>query len=804
MKKLLLFSLATALAATGIAKSTYVIDGTTYDVDTLQHFKAGPGTYYSAIKFTGPQYTFRTFYLEADNTLANFEIRSELGRDSIIGTEDISAHAARKTTAEENYFAAVNGDFFLTSGEIGTPCNGSMHNGIVGTQPTGSPHIVFADAASPYISTISYSNTFAIKGEPTSLSGINCAVGANSLVLFSPTVGKFTHTPAGTTEVQLALADGYDWCVNSPMKFTVVGEPSTTGNRFVDGKAVLSGTGTMAATVAGLAIGDEVELTINDLLNHYGNIAPNIRQMVGGNLIFLANGEVVPQADLSRHPRTMIGYNKDRTKTVLAVVDGRSAISSGAICYEEAALMQYVGCDWGINIDGGGSSSVHLPQFGAMNQPSDGKERAVGNGIYCVIKAPQDDEIAEIRFKDWSMHFPKYGIYTPTFYGYNKYGIMVSKNVEGVTLSCDSKIGQIINDGTTFYGSGEGCAPLTATYNGITTTIPVDITPAEEVQYRLPAILIDNVREYPVEVQANINEEYMPLSPIALVWASADPEVAAISADGVLTGVKDGTTTINGKVGTFDSNLNVTVEIPTGATMPIVRETPAEGWTVTQTGGTGIALATEGDGFKLTYTGNGSSRGANIDMKRKVQIWSLPSKLRVRINPGEATIKEVKLQASNAMGEMVTTWSNGANTLPKNEESIIDFNLSDWCDPSDIGIYPINFIGMRMEMGASTKGTEFTVSIPGLEAVYSDAQGGVAMTAASKIKVYPNPVREGGYINVNTEEDATVEMFALNGTKVAEVESEGVCQLPTAGLSGMYIVKVATGTTVKTAKVIIK
>lgn len=296
----------------------------------------------------------------------------------------------------------------------------------------------------------------------------------------------------------------------------------------------------------------------------------------------------------------------------------------------------------------------------------------------------------------------------------------------------------------------------------------------------------------------------MPISPTALVWASADPEVAAISADGVLTGVKDGTTTINGKVGTFDSDLNVTVEIPTGATMPIVRETPAEGWTVTQTGGTGIALATEGDGFKLTYTGNGSSRGANIDMKRKVQIWSLPSKLRVRINPGEATIKEVKLQASNAMGEMVTTWSNGANTLPKNEESIIDFNLSDWCDPSDIGIYPINFIGMRMEMGASTKGTEFTVSIPGLEAVYSDAQGGVAMTAASKIKVYPNPVREGGYINVNTEEDATVEMFALNGTKVAEVESEGVCQLPTAGLSGMYIVKVATGTTVKTAKVIIK
>ena len=804
MKKLLLCSIAAVLAATGIAKSLYVIDGTSYDVDTLQHFKAGPGTWYTAVKFTGPQYTFRTFYLEADNTLANFEIRSELGRDSIIGTENISDHAARKTTSEENYFAAVNGDFFLTSGEVGTPCNGSMHNGIVGTQPTGSPHVVFADATTPYISYINYTKTFSIKGQATDLTGINCAVGDNSLVLFSPTIGKFSHTPVGTTEVQLALADGYDWCINAPMKFTVVGEPSTTGNRFVDGKAVLSGTGSMAATVAGLAVGDEVELTINDLLRDYDNAAPNIRQMVGGNLIFLANGEVTPQVDMSRHPRTMVGYNKDRTKTVLAVVDGRSAISSGAICYEEAALMQYVGCDWGINIDGGGSSSVHLPMFGAMNQPSDGHERAVSNGIYCVLKAPEDNEIAEIRFKDWSMHFPKYGIYTPAFYGYNKYGIMVSKNVEGVTLSCDSKIGEIINDGTTFYGSGEGCAALTATYNGMTATIPVDITAAEEVKYRLPSILIDNVREYPIEVQANINEEYMPLSPIALTWASADPEVAAISAEGTLTGVKNGTTTINGKVGSFDSNLNVTVEIPTGATMPIVRETPAEGWTLSQTGGTGLALASEGDGFNLSYTGNGSGRGAYVEMKRNVQIWSLPNKLRVRINPGEASIKEVKMQASNALGETVLTWSNGANTLPKNTESTIDFNLSDWCDPSDIGIYPITFIGLRMEMAASTKGNEFTIAIPGLEAVYSDAQGGIATTAASKINVYPIPVKEGGYINVNTVEDATVEMFALNGTKIAEVESEGVCQLPTNGLSGMYIVKVSTGTTVKTAKVIIK
>ena len=182
----------------------------------------------------------------------------------------------------------------------------------------------------------------------------------------------------------------------------------------------------------------------------------------------------------------------------------------------------------------------------------------------------------------------------------------------------------------------------------------------------------------------------------------------------------------------------------------------------------------------------------------------MPNKLRVRINPGEASIKEVKMQASNALGETVLTWSNGANTLPKNTESTIDFNLSDWCDPNDIGIYPINFIGMRMEMAASTKGNEFTIAIPGLEAVYNDAQGGVSMTQASKINVYPNPVKEGGYVTVNTVDAAKVEVFSLNGAKVAEIASDGICQIPTNGMKGIYVVKVSTDNTVKTAKLIVK
>lgn len=143
------------------------------------------------------------------------------------------------------------------------------------------------------------------------------------------------------------------------------------------------------------------------------------------------------------------------------------------------------------------------------------------------------------------MNFPKYGIYTPKFYGYNKYGVLVDTDLQGVTLSCDKALGEIINDGATFYGTGEGMGALKATYNGVEAVIPVNVAASDDVAFRLKNIVIDNKREYPVEVQAVVNEKTMPINPVALTWTSENDGIATIGAtDGVLRGVADGTTTI--------------------------------------------------------------------------------------------------------------------------------------------------------------------------------------------------------------------------------------------------------------------
>ena len=93
-------------------------------------------------------------------------------------------------------------------------------------------------------------------------------------------------------------------------------------------------------------------------------------------------------------------------------------------------------------------------------------------------------------------------------------------------------------------------------------------------------VLIDNYREWPVEVQALVRGEYMPLAANALSWTSDDVAVAEVDAEtGIVKGVSNGTTTITGQVGDFTGTMNLTVECPTGQTMPIEKVVDAEAWT---------------------------------------------------------------------------------------------------------------------------------------------------------------------------------------------------------------------------------
>ncbi len=719
---LVAISLAILVSFASYAQTKTTIYGSSYVVDTLQCSKVGPGVKFTSLKFTGEttNMVFRTFFLHVDvDNNPNLSARCELANDSIIGVETVRSHAEKRSKPGSYYIAGVNGDFYTTQKPVGIPIYACNQNGKMATPPNGyTPVFAITDALTPWCTPLQQHTSMKVNGgSDIVINGVNNTLYTNELRLFNDLQGKYTHTAAGCKEIALELVEGEKWLINSTMKMRVKGESSTSGNMaIVPNQAVLSADGTAIAVIDALKDGDIIELNLNQPLVDAGSITPNLTQTVGSNVYLLKNGEVYPQGDMARHPRTMMGYTHDKKQIVMCVFDGRSSISAGGIYLEMADIMKYAGCYEAVNVDGGGSSTMYVNPLGIMNIPSDGTERSVSNGTYLVLSTPEDNEIAEIKFKDYSMKFPKYGVYSPKFYGYNKYGMLINSDLQGVTLSCPVELG-VIEDGVRFVGNGDGTHALSASYNGITASIPVTVVASDNVGIRLKSIITDTFKEYPVEVEAQMNETKMPISPAALSWSSGDASIVTIgSTTGILKGVADGTTKVQGTLGSYSGELEVKVEKPTAHAEAIDKNFDASTWKISQTGGKNITATPLDNGMKLTYTGS-SGRGPNIKLSKELRLWSLPDIIRIRINPGNAPINKITMSTRANTGSVVNTIVS--TSLQANEMNIVDLPTSSWCNANDMDNYPLYVNYIQFDMGTSTTGTEYTIEIPGLEAIYN-------------------------------------------------------------------------------------
>lgn len=97
---------------------------------------------------------------------------------------------------------------------------------------------------------------------------------------------------------------------------------------------------------------------------------------VSGFAGILKDNRVLPAPSDVRHPRTAVGLSRDGNTMVWLVVDGRQKGFSEGVSEEELArLLQEAGCSDGINLDGGGSSSLWIrgtdDRPTLINRPSD-------------------------------------------------------------------------------------------------------------------------------------------------------------------------------------------------------------------------------------------------------------------------------------------------------------------------------------------------------------------------------------------------------------------------------------------------
>ena len=121
----------------------------------------------------------------------------------------------------------------------------------------------------------------------------------------------------------------------------------------------------------------------------FGTSEGKVYNAISGNLMLVQDGRILPGLEGEPQPRTAIGLDKRGKYLIIVVVDGRQpGYSEGATPEELAAILVEHGVNIGMNLDGGGSTTLVIEKNGRpsiMNSPINngipGRERPVGNHL---------------------------------------------------------------------------------------------------------------------------------------------------------------------------------------------------------------------------------------------------------------------------------------------------------------------------------------------------------------------------------------------------------------------------------------
>lgn len=850
MKKSLLvwaLSLSAFTLTASEMPETFTIDGKDYSYSLITSKQVGPGVVYNRIRI--PDFPLNINYMTVDLSNPYNRIETHQANERTGSTEGLAAAYTRMQQAGKKPIGAQNGNFWCVSGQgiysqfvLGTSYNACMSNGKIVNEtnchsdqwdggPARTGVIGMGYDKDLYIESMSWKGTVSSPrwgdSEKPEFYLVNKFCRANGeMVLYNSFYGstkkfqtiekvngEWTTVDNKTCEVYLTLDDGAQWTSNGDIAATVASvRNNTTAGTLGDYDICIAGTGSYQTLLEQLQVGDKV--TVNYAWYSLASGQPlTLEQAIGGNAMVMVDGELTGRNEDETYnsqvySRSAYGKSQDGKTlymfTIDKSVDPVYGSSAGCNTSVMCQVLKQLGA-WDVcNVDAGGSAQL-MVQGSVVNRTTEGTPRAVANGWMVYSVAPDDDAttIATLAFLDPAVRVPVYSTFTPTILGYNKYGELINENVEGVTFSIDSEYGTVNGASIDLLGK-VGETTVTATYNGVTVTKPVSVMSAE-VGMRLPQMLNDG-REYPIELTSKLGFNTFKTDPARLEWTVADPEVLRIE-NGVLKGLKNGTTTITGRLGDLETQSTVTVQFPEGESMAAISEYPSE-WTLKQVGGTGLAVSEYEQGLKFSYIGNGSSRGAYMQAEASIPLWSMPTALRFVLNPGDATVKRLSVTMTSGQGAVYPAVNVTTDELAKNTESTFDLPLDGVLDIADVANYPITVNSIRMDMGKSESGTAFEVLMPKFLALYDNYSSVNTVNAkADTMRVYPNPVADG-VMHVAAEGAGVVSVFNAAGAMVASQAVDctaGDAAVNVSSLQpGVYFVRFAGEEGVAVQKVIVK
>ncbi|MCO8127292.1 phosphodiester glycosidase family protein [Acidimicrobiia bacterium EGI L10123] len=217
------------------------------------------------------------------------------------------------------------------------------------------------------------------------ITGVNIGTRRDQITLHDKNFGASTGSPPGTVEL-VVRAPTPQWTGGVRQRATVL-RLETGGNATIPRRgAVLSGSG-MGAHVLWAFARDNADVPLDLVVES----PAGLEMAVSGHPPLLAGGVAteLDQIDgkvTGLHPRTLVGWD-DAGSMWFVVVDGRQAHSRGLTLDESRELLERLGATHGINLDGGGSSTMVTScaqGWCVRNRPSDGRERLVPVGLAIV------------------------------------------------------------------------------------------------------------------------------------------------------------------------------------------------------------------------------------------------------------------------------------------------------------------------------------------------------------------------------------------------------------------------------------
>jgi uncharacterized protein YigE (DUF2233 family) len=484
--------------------------------------------------------------LTIDLTKPHISIELEKGQDQLFKGEKVASIAKRETSPGHRVIAATNGDFWGTGY---TPVGLFVDDDTIYKCPYPKGRSVFMmdKQGVPHIARVEMKVTINVENEKLPINNINVNFENNKngddVMLFTSRHG--TPVKFDSKECVFILEkNDKEFLPNKACSVTV------KEIREIDAELDVP-----AENIFYLTVKEELAKKYKKILEK-GKKATILAKLteidkpivlaIGGIPRILRDGKVSVECDkesiresfsTTKHPRTAIGYSKDKKKLFLVVVDGRQpSLSIGQNLADLAEYMKKLGAWDAMNLDGGGSSTMWVRGKMASSPSDSSGPRTVTNSILIVSSADKGDA-AHIDIGPDDMMIPAGTeiLFKPAVYDRNYTPLNIDEKEIEWTVSGD--IGTIKNGifhASRISSSDEITAKIKGT--GLSDTIEIDILDIKKFNVSPDTIMMKCGEAKKINLSATASENRnLFISPSmikvkitdGIIWNSETSEIKA-------------------------------------------------------------------------------------------------------------------------------------------------------------------------------------------------------------------------------------------------------------------------------------